>query len=84
MSRIQPIQNNEATGNLDSRLNFARSLVIHPGLLSDAAFDAVRSTSSPQGEIAGIVSNVALNILTNYFNHVAQTEVDFPKVSVNL
>ena len=25
-----------------------------------------------------IVANVALNIFTNYFNHVAETEVDFP------
>ncbi|MGH6954234.1 MAG: carboxymuconolactone decarboxylase family protein, partial [Alphaproteobacteria bacterium] len=27
-----------------------------------------------------IVANVALNVFTNYFNMVAGTEVDFPKV----
>jgi hypothetical protein len=26
---------------------------------------------------------VAVNIFTNYFNHVARTEVDFPAVPVN-
>jgi hypothetical protein len=31
------------------------------------------------GRIAEIVANVALNILTNYVNHVAETEVDFPE-----
>ena len=35
-------------------------------------------------EITEIVSHVALNIFTNYFNHVARTEVDFPKVAVEL
>lgn len=69
---------------LDAGLKFAQSLVIHRGLVSDAALDAVRNAGFTQGEITEIVSNVALNIFTNYFNHVAQTEVDFPKVSVNL
>jgi hypothetical protein len=26
-----------------------------------------------------IVANVALNIFTNYFNHVAETDIDFPR-----
>jgi hypothetical protein len=30
------------------------------------------------------VAHVALNIFTNYFNNVAETEVDFPKVAVEL
>jgi hypothetical protein len=28
------------------------------------------------------VLNVALNVLTNYINNVAQTDVDFPKVEL--
>ena len=32
------------------------------------------------GEIVEIVANVALNIFTNYFNHVADPEIDFPRV----
>jgi hypothetical protein len=30
------------------------------------------------GEVGEIVANVALNIFTKYFNHVAATELDFP------
>ena len=33
-------------------------------------------------EIAEIIANVALNIFTNYFNLVAQPEIDFPKVEL--
>jgi len=27
---------------------------------------------------------VALNVFTNYFNHLNQTDVDFPKVAVDV
>ena len=37
-----------------------------------------RSAGYSDGEINGIVGNVALNIYTNYFNHGAETEIDFP------
>lgn len=30
--------------------------------------------------LAEVVANVALNVFTNYFNHVAETDIDFPKV----
>ena len=40
----------------------------------------VREAGYGDGEISEIVANVAKNIFTNYFNHVAQTEVDFPEV----
>lgn len=65
-------------------LEFAQALVIERGLVSDAAIARVRAAGYSDGEIAEIVANVALNIFTNYFNHVAGTEVDFPRVHVNL
>ena len=51
---------------------------------SDSALENVRKAGYSDGEITEIVANVALNIFTNYFNHVAQTEVDFPRVSATL
>ncbi len=33
-------------------------------------------------EIAEIVANVVINLFTNYFHHVAQTDIDFPKVEL--
>lgn len=68
----------------DAGLKFAQALVVQRGLVSDAALDRVRKAGYTDGEITEIVANVAINILTNYFNHVAQTEVDFPKVAVEL
>jgi hypothetical protein len=42
----------------------------------------VRQAGYSDVEIVEIVANVALNILTNYINQVAQTDVDFPRVQV--
>lgn len=62
-------------------LQFARSVVLSRGRVRDHEFDYLRTLGFTDGEIAEIVGNVALNLFTNYFNHVAQTEVDFPPVS---
>ena len=59
-------------------LRFAAQLVEGRGRVSDADVAAVRATGWDDGAIAEVVANVALNIFTNYFNHVAGTEVDFP------
>ncbi len=59
-------------------LEFARTIVIERGNVSDDDVDAVRQAGYTDGEIGEIVANVALNLFTNYFNHVAGTEVDFP------
>jgi hypothetical protein len=42
----------------------------------------VPQTGFSDGEIVEIIGHVAVNIFTNYFNNINQTEVDFPKVSV--
>jgi hypothetical protein len=34
-----------------------------------------------EAEIVEIIAHVGMNIFTNYFNNVAHTEVDFPRVS---
>ncbi|MCO5168679.1 MAG: peroxidase-related enzyme [Planctomycetes bacterium] len=59
-------------------LRFAARLVEVRGRVSDADVAAVRAAGWDDGAIAEVVANVALNIFTNYFNHVAETEVDFP------
>ncbi len=63
----------------DAVLRFARQLVDKRGKVSDADLAAVRSAGWNDGAIAEIVAHVALNIFTNYFNHVAETEIDFPR-----
>jgi uncharacterized peroxidase-related enzyme len=59
-------------------LVFARKVVQDRGIVADADMDMLRRVGYTEGEIGEIVANVALSIFTNYFNHVAATEVDFP------
>ena len=58
--------------------------MVRRGEISTESLDRVRTVGFSDGEIAEIVANVALNIYTNYFNIVATTEVDFPRVSLSL
>lgn len=59
-------------------LAFAREVVTARGNVSDDAVQNVRDAGFSDGEIGEIVAGVALNLFTNYFNHVAGTETDFP------
>jgi len=68
----------------DAGLQFAQLLVVQRGEVSDQALAQVKAAGYSDGEVAEIVANVAINIFTNYFNHVARTEVDFPRVNVSL
>ncbi len=43
---------------------------------------ALRAAGFSEGEIVEIVATVGITTFTNYFNHIAQTEVDFPVVEV--
>jgi len=59
-------------------LKFANTLVEKRGQISDVDFQAVTKAGFTAGEVGEIVGHVALNIFTNYFNNVANTEIDFP------
>ncbi len=68
----------------EAALRFAQSIVVTRGNVTDHEVNRVKEAGYTDGEIAEIVANVAANIFTNYFNHVAQTEVDFPKIELGL
>lgn len=68
--------------NTDVALQFARKIILNRGEVSDAEVQAVKDAGFSEGEIGEIIANVALNIFTNYFNEIAKTEIDFPKVQV--
>ncbi len=63
----------------DAVIRFARKIVDARGQVSDADIGEVRAAGLNDGAIAEVVANVALNIFTNYFNHVAETDIDFPR-----
>ena len=62
-------------------LQFAAAVLADRGSVTDAALARVRAAGFGDGEILEIVAHVALNVLTNYVNNVAQTTVDFPPVA---
>lgn len=64
-------------------LQLAQTLVAKKGRTSDADVAAAKAAGITEGEIGEIVGHVALNILTNYFNNTANTEIDFPVVEAH-
>ncbi len=68
----------------DAALQFAHEIVVRRGELGLADVERVRQAGYTDGEIVEIIAVVCLTIFTNYFNHIAKTEVDFPRVEVGL
>ena len=59
-------------------LEFAQKVVRERGDVKDTDISKLRDAGFSDGEICEIIANVALNVFTNYFNHIAGTEIDFP------
>jgi uncharacterized peroxidase-related enzyme len=62
-------------------LKLAKKLSANRGNITDAELAEARQAGCSDEEILEIGSAVALNIFTNYINHVADTSVDFPQAS---
>lgn len=63
-------------------LTFARILVEKRGRVADADVAAVKAAGFSNAAVLEIVASTVMNLFTNYCNHVAVTEVDFPRVRV--
>jgi uncharacterized peroxidase-related enzyme len=68
----------------DAALKFARSIIVNRGAVGDEEVAAIKAAGYGEAEIAEIIAHVALNAFTNYFNKIAETEIDFPKVEFPL
>ena len=66
---------------IEAALKFAQTLVEKSGSVTDADVQAVKAAGYSEGEVGEIVAHVGLNIMTNYFNLVAKTAIDFPEVN---
>jgi uncharacterized peroxidase-related enzyme len=66
----------------DAAVRFAVKVVNARGHVSDTDIRDVKSAGYSDAQVIEIVLHVALNTLTNYVNEVAQTEIDFPVVTV--
>lgn len=64
----------------EAALQFALRVVQSRGRVSDADVATVRLAGFDESAVIEIVANVAVNVLTNYINNVALTDIDFPVV----
>lgn len=71
---------NASNSRTDAILKLARNIVVLRGELDDADLSRARAAGLSDGDIIETVANVAVNIFSNYVNHVARTTVDFPEV----
>ncbi len=82
---IRAARDGTAEGAIDNAVaHFARRVVELRGQVTDAEIATARTAGLGEAHIVEVIANVALNILTNYTNNVAHTEIDFPKVDVAL
>ncbi len=64
-------------------LRFALRVATAHGRVTDSDLGNLRSAGFNDAETLEVVLNVALNVLTNYVNNVAHTDLDFPRVSTH-
>lgn len=75
-------QANAADPRTDAILKLARNIVVQRGELGATELELARTAGLNDGEIIETVAHVALNIFSNYVNHLAGTVIDFPEVTL--
>ncbi|MES2047235.1 MAG: carboxymuconolactone decarboxylase family protein [Pseudomonadota bacterium] len=65
-------------------LRFIELLIERHGVIGDADFMALKQVDWNDAEIGEMIAHVALNMFSNYFNHVAQPELDFPAIAQSM
>jgi len=63
----------------DALIRFALKLLNTRGAVDDRDIDEIRGAGFDDAAIAEVAANVALHVFTNYFNRLAETDLDFPK-----
>lgn len=63
-------------------LAFVRELVLHRGAPRPDALTQLHQAGWSEAEIGELVAHVALNVFSNYFNHVGRPPLDFPAVAL--
>ena len=66
----------------ESALRFAQKVVEGRGWVSDEDVQQVRECGYSEAELVEIIATVAVNLFSNYFNHIAETDIDFPVINV--
>ncbi len=75
------LRGNSADPRIQAILTFAVAITDKRGFVSGADIQSARDAGLDDAAIVETIANVVANIFTNYVNHIAQTEIDFPTVS---
>jgi uncharacterized peroxidase-related enzyme len=79
---LEAAQFGESSDKKDAAiLSFAVKVVQQRGHLPVDDVEELRGAGVSDQEIVEVIATVAVNIFTNYFNHIAGTEIDFPVVN---
>ncbi len=76
----QNLRGRSSDAKTGTALSFVHRVIAQKGHVSDAELASVRNAGFDDEQVVELIALTALNIFTNYFNHVASTEIDFPKV----
>ena len=80
-AQIMQARNSEAESPRDAAvLTLARRIVETRGHVPAPELDAFKAAGFDDAAILEVLTNTVLNIFTNYTNHIARTEIDFPVV----
>lgn len=71
---------NGGNQRVDAILKLARSIVVRRGEIAAEELNQARAAGLSDGDVIETIANVALNIFSNYVNHIAGTVIDFPEV----
>ena len=65
-----------ADARLEALRQFTKKMVVQRGFVSDADVDAFLSAGYARSAVLAVVTGLALKVLSNYTNHVAETPVN--------
>lgn len=74
------LEGQSADAQIQAALSFVRKAVAARGWVDNDDVQALRDAGFGDGEVVEIVAHIGVNLLTNYFNHIVGTDIDFPVV----
>ena len=77
-------QGQSGNAKIAAAVRFAAQVAQARGQVGDGDIAAVREAGYTDAQIVEIVSVVAENVLTNFINNVARTDIDFPVVETTM
>lgn len=76
-------QGADADPHMNQVLRITGEIMATGGRVTDEAVAEARRAGVGDAELAEIVAHIALNVLSNYFNHLAEPDLDFPLVDAH-